>query len=535
MERIKKIWLLTKLQLGTAFDLNISSKKKIKSGKKKGIALYIAILFFVLMLAGVSFVYSYAIGTSLKMIGKLELLPELMMAVTCVITLMTTIYKVKGTIFGFKDYDIVMSLPVKTSDIVASRLILLYIINIVFTLMIIIPMSIAYGILAQASPLFYAVNFLTVLFVPLVPMVVATIIGTIIAVVAARFKHSNVINIIITFVLLAGFMTFSFKVDDTKQVLGEIGAAMTKQVDNLYPLAKMFRMAVTEFNFISIILFLVISILAFVLFSLIVGFKFKTINTIMSSNYTKSNYKIGKLEQTSPFIALYSKEMKRYFSSTLYVMNTGFGIVMMSMGAVATLFMSKEALAKVLDAPGISRYIGTLVPIFVSMCVAMTCVTACSISLEGKNLWILKESPLSAKTIFHSKIAVNLTMTLPAVLIDGIIIAIGFKLQFEEFLILLAMPTAYAFFTAIFGLIINLKLPNLSWITEITVIKQSAAVMVAILGGLFMVTIPIVLIFTLSGINILIINGLFTLIVVAISISMYQYLNKKGAKLLSSL
>ena len=535
MERIKKIWLLTKVQLGTAFDLNITSKKKIKSGKKKGFALYVAILFFVLMLAGVSFIYSYAIGTSLKMIGKLELLPELMMAVTCVITLMTTIYKVKGTIFGFKDYDVVMSLPVKTSDIVASRLLLLYIINIVFILMIMIPTSIAYGILKHASLLFYVASFLTVLFIPLVPMVVATIIGTIIAVVSARFRHSNVINIIMTFALLAGFMTFSFTVDDSRQVLGEIGAAMTKQVDNLYPLAKMYRMAVTEFNFTFIILFLMISILAFVLFSWIVGFKFKTINTIMSSNYTKANYKMGKLEKTSPFMALYSKEMKRYFSSTLYVMNTGFGVVMMTMGAVATLFMSKETLAKVLDAPGISPYIGTAVPIFVSMCVAMTCVTACSISLEGKNLWILKESPLSAKTIFHSKIAVNLTMTLPAILLDGIIIAIGLRLPIEEFLILLAMPTAYAFFTAIFGLIINLKLPNLNWITEITVIKQGAAVLVATLGGLFMVTIPIILIFTLSEINTLIINGFFTLIIVAISISMYQYLNTKGAKLLSSL
>jgi len=534
-QRMKKMWLLTKVQLGNTFYQNIISKKINNSKKKKSSVLYIAILFFILLLAGCSFVYSYAIGTSLKMIGRLALLPELMMAVTSVITIITTIYKVKGTVFGFKDYDVVMSLPVRTSDIVASRLLLLYLINIVFTLLIMIPNMIAYGILAQASPMFYVINLLIIVFIPLVPMVIATIIGTIIAVIAASFRHSNIISIIIIFSLLAGIMIFSFTADNSKQMLGEMSAAITKQVDGIYPLARMYRSAVCDYSLFSIIVFLIVSISAFIIFSWIVGMKFKMINTIMSASHTKSNYKMGKLEQTSPFTALYQKELRRYFSSTLYVMNTAVGIVMMTMGAIATLFMSKEKIAQVLEMPGISQYIGSAAAIFVSMCVAMSFITACSISLEGKNLWIVKASPISAKTIFDSKIAVSLTVTLPAVLLDGIIIAIGMKLTWEESLILLAMPTAYAFLTAIVGLIINLKLPNLNWTTEVMVIKQSAASMIAALGGLVVVAIPIVLIFVLSKVNALIISGLTTLFVAIISIIMYQYLKTRGAKILSSL
>ncbi len=533
---MEKIWLLTKVQLGSALDLNLIPKSKNnKKLKKRKPVLIVATVFIILLIAAASFLYSYGVGTTLQMIGMLELLPELMMAITCMITIVTTIYKVKGTLFGFKDFDVIMSLPVKTSYIATSRMLLLYLINITFTLIIMLPANLAYGILAQAEVSFYAISLLTVLFIPLLPMVIAAVIGTLIAIVAARFRHSNVINLIITFALFAGFMLFSFTIGDSEEKLGELSAAMTKQVDGLYPLARMYRIAVCEYNFFSIILFILISITSFILFAWIVGLRFKAINTFMASNHTKANYKMGNLEQTSPFIALYQKEIKRYFSSTLYVMNTAFGIVMMTMGAIATLFISPETLAQVMEVPQISQYIGALAPIFVSMCVAMTFVTACSISLEGKNLWILKAAPVSSQTIFNSKIAVNLTVTIPAVVVDAILITIGLKLSLGAFILLLVMPTVYAFFIAIVGLIVNLKLPKLNWTTEVIVIKQSAATLVTTFIGLFIVMVPTVLFFILHNVNSLLLNGLITLIVAAITICMYQYLNTKGAKLLSSL
>lgn len=529
---MKNIWLLTKVQLGTALDFNIISKKA--HVKKKSSAIYIALVIFSLFLAGVSFFYSYAIGTTLNMIGVIELLPEMLMAVTCIITLITTIYKVKGTLFGFKDYDIVMSLPVKTSEIVASRLVLLYIINIVFTLIIMIPNSIAYGILANASPVFYLISTILIFFIPLVPIIVATIIGTIIAVIAAKFKHSNMVNLIIMFAVLIGIFIFSSSIN-SEQKLGELSASITKMIDGIYPLAKMYRLAVCELDIISIIVFLVISILAFSLFSSVVGMKFKVINSIMSANFTKGNYKVGNLEQTSPLMALYRKEIKRYFSSSLYVMNTAVGIVMMTIGSIATLFMSPETLAQVLEAPGLDKYLSIAAPLFLSMCVAMTYVTACSISLEGKNLWIIKTSPVSVKTIFHSKIAVNLTITIPPIILDSIIIGLGLKLTLIEFLILLIMPIVYAFFAAILGLIINLKFPNLKWTTEVTVIKQSAASTIAMFSGMLAVGLPIVLLFVLSSINPTIIIGVITVVITLLTIVLYKYLIEKGSKALQSL
>ena len=45
------------------------------------------------------------------------------------------------------------------------------------------------------------------------------------------------------------------------------------------------------------------------------------------------------------------------------------------------------------------------------------------------------------------------------------------------------LPIAFTFFIAFYDLTLNLLMPNLHWTTEMTVIKQSAVILIAILSG----------------------------------------------------
>ncbi len=532
---MKQLWVLTKVQLGNVFDFSKMFMGKRKSSRSKGYALVIGAVFIILSLAAASFLYSYAIGTTLKLIGMLDLLPELIMALTCVITLITTIYKVKGTLFGFKDYDLIMALPIRNSVVVFSRLVLLYMINIAFTLIIMIPAAIAYGILSGATVYFYAISMLTVFFVPIIPMIAAAIIGTVITVIASGFRHNNLINLILTFGFVIGIMALSFLADDSEEALGQMSAALTRQVDQIYPLARMYRLAVCEFDINSILLFLLISVLTAAVFAYGAGIKFKAINTGIAAARTKADYKIGNLAQSTPFMAIYRKELRRFFSSSLYITNTAVGLIMVIAGAGATLFMSPESLEKVLEIPQMANLIGGLAPLFISVCVTMTYITACSISLEGKNLWILKAAPVRDETIFLSKIAVNLTVTLPAVFISGILFSIGLKLSLAEMVILIVLPVVYSLFTAVAGLLLNLALPNLNWTTEVTVIKQSAASMAAVFGGILVVVPPAALIFVLPEINPIFTNTGTIIVVSVITLFLYRYLITGGSKMFQKL
>ena len=474
---MKKVMRLVNVQLWAVLGdmLSIGGSKK-----KKPKVLYVGILLFVIAMCGISFLYSFMIGSGLRMFDSLELLPAIMMSVTCMIILMTTVFKVKGTIFGFRDYDQVMSLPVSTGAVVACRLIILYAFNFVFVIIMIVPMAIAYGVLARPGVAFYFICFCAMFFIPLVPIVIASFLGTLIAWAASKFRYNNLLNVIFSIGLLVVFIGLSFTVEDDGQKLVDMGKSLTNQVNDIYPLAQMYTEAVVHYDVVAFLLFIVISAVAFLLYTLAVMKVFKKLNSSLMNGRSRANFKLGELKSSSPLKALYQKELKRYFSSPLYVLNTGFGIVMLTLGAIALIFVDLD---KMIGEPQATAALTGNIPLFISFCVVMSCTTMSSISLEGRNLWIIKSLPVAPKTVFLSKIAVNLTIIAPAVL-DTLIIGIVLKLGFWQTILLVLTTIASTFFIAFYGLLINLVLPNFSWTTEVIVIKQSAACMVTIFSAM---------------------------------------------------
>ena len=68
-----------------------------------------------------------------------------------------------------------------------------------------------------------------------------------------------------------------------------------------------------------------------------------------------ANYKVKKLEASSITKALVTQELKRYFATPIYVMNTAIGMVLLVAASIATLFVSKETLAEILKFQLITR------------------------------------------------------------------------------------------------------------------------------------------------------------------------------------
>lgn len=512
---------LVRVQMGTVLIdmLSIGNNRKRKPGALLG-----GLAFFTLILGSVAFFYSFMIGKGLLMYDSIEILPAIMMAVTSIVVLFTTVFKIKGTIFGFKDYDMVMSLPVSTGGIVASRLILLYSLNMVFVCIIMIPMMIAYGILAKPNFLFYILGIVMVLALPMIPIVIASIFGTIIAYAASKFRHSSFISIILSLGLLLGFMGMSFMIKGTGQELVNMTKALTNQVNSIYPLAEMYQKAVCKYDIFAFLTFLGISLSGFLLYSLIVGRIFKKINTLIMTGKYRANYKMGELKQSSPFKALYNKEIRRYFASPLYVLNTAFGIVMLTIAAIALFFVDLDKLTGELQA---ALLLKKSAPVFISFCLVTCCTTMSSISLEGKSLWIIKSLPVTVKTIFLSKLAVNLSVTAPA-LIDVFIIGIMLKLSLLQIFIALIITVIIAIFTSLLGLVVNLKFPNFNWLTETVVIKQSAAAMISIFTGMGVVGLLVLFlaVIPLTNLAYLIFIGM----IVIMDIVLYRILITWGTK-----
>ena len=110
-------------------------------------------------------------------------------------------------------------------------------------------------------------------------------------------------------------------------------------------------------------------------------------------------------------------------------------------------------------------------------------ITAPSISLEGKNLWIYHSLPITAWQVFKAKIKLQVYVLIIPVIAFITVGAIIVKASAIISILCALCAIAYIIVHAEFGLIINLKFPNFNWRTETVPVKQSLSVILALFGG----------------------------------------------------
>ena len=527
---MNKLAILLKVYALNSLGINKARYSKDAKEKRKFISYLCLMAFSVLILAGVSFMYSFMMAEQLKAIGGMDLLLGIMMMATSLVTLLTTIYKGATVLFGFKDYDMLMSLPVKTNTIVISRIIMLYTMNLLFGFLVMIPAVIVYCLNVAVNWVFYPVFVICLLLIPVVPMVIATILSTLISIVASRFRRKNGLGVLLMVALFVAVMVLSFQMGNFMVDFGNIAQALMNTITHIYPLTQTFVDAVCKLNGVALLIFVAVAVVLTVAYALVIGKYFKKINTALTSSKARSNYKMTELKTGSAFSALVRRERKRYFSSSLYLLNTGVGMIMVTLLSVALLFFGAQVVEVFLEIPGFSQNIGKLVPFVVALFVGMSSTTASSISLEGKNLWILKSLPVSAQMILKSKLALNLLVTVPAVLLNGILLAISLKLNVESIAAALIFPSFYAVLIAQMGLALNLKNPNLEWKSEAVPIKQGMPVMLTMFGGMIFAIVPAILMFVLPTQYMTLILWVSVVLVALIDVLLYRHLMGKGAR-----
>jgi ABC-2 type transport system permease protein len=533
---MKDLMLLLRVNALNIFNINRLRHTADKKEKTKASWALFGFTIIGLMMAGQMGLYSYLLASTLSDMGALSIMPGYIMMSAGIIIIFTTVYKSVGTLFSFRDYDHLMSLPIPTSTVVMSRILMLYGANLFFSMFVMIPSGIVYAIFAKPSFMFYPIFLICYLAMPMLPSVVACVFGLLIAAVSARFKYKNIAAVLAGLAAVVLLVVLSVAIPGAAQDPSKVVSVITivsEAMRRVYPPSLWFTNAL-QLDIPSLLLYLGVSVGAFLLLSLAVGFGFKKINTALSGIHTSSNYRIRELKTSSPVKALYKKEISRYFASALYVTNTAVGPILLLLASAALFIMGPEKLSQYMPIPDLSGTLADYAPFMVSLFVSLSVTTAAAISIEGKQFWILKSLPVKASEIFRAKALVNLTLSVPAALIGSTFAAIALKTSALQTLVLFAMPVVYSLLTTYLGIAVNLAFPKFDWTSETQVIKQGTAVMISVFGNMALVGLPIFLVNTF-GLNPVYAACVWTVVLFIAYRVILSRLGSKGAKKLLEL
>ena len=485
---MREIRLLLKAGLWRA--MGFSGRKNAasdKPGKKVGMA----VLTVIVMLSLLIMSFSYSMGMMVMLGSGESRVVAIFAAISAILVFFSSLMRSSGVLFGFKEFDLILSLPVSGTQVAVSRCVMLYAFEFLFCAIIMIPCAAAYALLVPVNAYFWIAFTLALVTLPLLPTALGAFINALAAGAVARFRYKNLIQTVVLFAFMLGVMYVSFQSGTLIVNFGNVGQAIYEKMSLVYPLTRLCEAAVCGQNAPALAGFMIAGLAPFLLFGVYIGKNMLRLRAACGITAKGRVYHARRAQARSPFMALYVKEWKRLGSSSIYMLNCGFGILMLVIAAVAFLFVDMDRLMQSIGMSSESLPLSNIMPTLMGFFVVMTMTTACSISLEGRSIHLLKSLPLRASTIFHAKIAMNLSLTLPAVLLASTSFCIAFQTDGAMTLLMYLTPVCYALFTAFSGLAINLALPKLDWENETVVVKQSASVFVAVMLGMVITFVPL--------------------------------------------
>ena len=486
----------------------------------------IGMLLAVVILGGCLMFYSGMIAKGFIFLGQGQAIPRVAVSMASAFVLIFTFLKSNGALFGGKDFDQVMALPVTGFQAAGVKFTFLYLMEMLVCVIVCIPALVVYGLHFSSGPYEILCMILMLLLTPVLPAVAALLVGTVVLTLTSRLPFRQFFSIVFNVGILVGVLAVTFGMgEQSPEELGQMGADLASLTSGVYPLASWAAAPLEGKSPLLLGAFGLLSLGCLFLFLAIVGKYYIPVNSMMAS------FKIGKKKKaklgksSSVFMALYKKEWKRLLSCTIYAVNAVCGQIMMLMAGIAVLFVGEDTFSAMFGIPGTLDMVRKAVPLVFAFLGGMTSTTAPSLSLEGKSRWILCSIPVEPMTIFFSKIALHLSISLPCILISGTCVWIRFEMSLAEGLWMLFVAASYSVFAAFFGMYANVKFPRYDWETEQQAVKNSMSVMVSVFGGMILGMTPFILSIVFLR-HAMLITGIFTAAALLISFACYWRLKK---------
>ncbi|WP_019239351.1 MULTISPECIES: hypothetical protein [Enorma] len=470
------------------------------------IGMALAVVAGVLLVAFAA-LYLAVLGLTLVSFGLGSALPAFAVALSALVGVVFTFLKANGTLFGLTDFDLVMSLPVPRRTVVAARVAALYTSAMFMGAVASVPVWAVYLACVACSPWAVACAALSVLLAPAVPTAIATFLAFGVNALASRFRHANLVYIVISLIAFTALVVvlygFSFTAgadgDAAMEQLAGGLAAMSSLLSLGWPPAAWMGDAVANGSVAALAAFIGVSLAVPALALEIMQRNYLRINAALTAHARCRALTAGELRHrsgrtASPFKAIALKEFRTLLGIPSYAFNCLFGYLFMLVIAVALSVVGLEGMlgSGVIDGVelsaaeyrAISGVVANALPWAFVFCGIMCPSAACSVSIEGKNAWVLAAAPLPVRTILGAKLASNALPVAATLAVSALVLLVSGQVDALGAAEVLVTGFGAFFLMVNIGLSSDARKPNFSWMSPNEVVKRGFPIMIVILGGM---------------------------------------------------
>ena len=476
--------VLVKKEMAELFRSYFYDAKKNKARSKGATAAYF-VLFALLMagiLGGMFAVLAKTLCAPLHAAGVDWLYFAMMGLIAVLLGAFGSVFNTYSMLYLPKDNNLLLSLPIPVSVLMVSRLVTVYLMGLLYSGVVILPAVIVYWVQAAFTLPGVLGSLLLTALVPVFVLTFSCALGFVVAKISLKLKRKSLITVIVSLAFFAVYYFAVFKAQTLISRLLSNALAFGEAVkDAAYPIYLFGQVGVGD-----PIPCLVISLVVAALFALmwaLISRSFLKLATSTGKSERKV-YKETAVRPKSVSLALLGKEFSQFLASPNYMLNCGLGILMLPVCGVLLLWKGGAFLTVMNEVfgerPG---SVPVLLCAMGCMIASMNDMAVPSVSLEGKSMWLMQSLPVNPWQALRAKLSVQLLLTGVPMLFCLLCLAMVYPFAPLDIALAAVQTLFFVLLSAVFGLFMGLKMPNLNWTQEITVIKQSMGVMIAMFGG----------------------------------------------------
>ncbi len=495
-----------RIKNGQAGSGKASKKKKVPITSAVGTAIlwtFLGALFTVFF--GMMF---YVLAEGFHAVGLGWLYMTVAFLGSAMLMLVGTVFLAKSQLFEAKDNNILLPMPIPTSVILLSRMLTLYLMNLVWGGIVMLPALVCRYLFAPFTVLSLVFSLLLFFTLGLFSLALSCLLGWLIAVISARIRNKTFVTVVLSLVFIGVYyymcgigMTnlMTLLLDQSALVADVLGA-----IAPLYWIGD----AAANGNVLSFLGALLVFLFPFLAVYVLLSKTFlRTVTATHTAKREEYRQNAKKLHVRSVYTALLFRENARLLSSATYLLNAGIGLVFLTVGAVAVVWQ-RESLSVTTSLLGWDLVPAMMVGLSCAM-LAMTIFTAPSVSLDGRTIPLLRALPLSPTEILRAKWHLHILWCAPPAFLFSTVGTLFFLfcqteinpsvlstpgVSPEELLAMLPtvtlsvfdriigiiaiflLPQLFSAVTGGLGLLFGIRYANLHWTNEAQVVKQGTAV-----------------------------------------------------------